>query len=349
MKTTPRAASLLAAFTTLLIPGSVCAAETVTLTTGDGAKLAARFYPSSQPGGKSPAVIVIDDLGDDARPAVCDDLARQLAGDGCAVLCFEFRGHGKSRKVEPEFWDDPNNKALVKGAKGDSPPEEVKFADFKPGYLPTLVNDVAAARAHLERRNDARECNTAQMFVIGYGRGAAVGQLWLASEWARFRVSGLQAKLASRPEGRDVAGCVWVGPRAALDGRTVPMLDLMKRTEAKRSTFVGLIHDAGDDETARFARQCEDAFNLKDKSPLVATRSVPHSTKSTSGQGAVSEKVGAFVAGMRKTQELPPWNDRDFGDRRYVWTFRGSPLVEAKDEGEHQFFPVPVEYLLGKR
>jgi dienelactone hydrolase len=323
-------------------------AQAVTLTTGDGAKLSARYHPGDK-GGKSPAVIVLDDLADDARPAVCDDLARQLVKEGCTVLCFDFRGCGRSRDVEPEFWENTNNQQSVKGYKADGPPEAVRFADFKPGYLPTLVNDVAAARAYLERRNDARECNTGQLYVIGFGRGATLGQLWVASEWARFRVSGVQNKIASRPEGRDVAGCVWVGPRFALDKQAVPMFDLLKASEARRGTLVGLIHAADDAEGARFADQCRAAFNPPGKTPLVATHALPHDAKSLGSRGEVAERVGKFVAGMRKLQELPPWDDRDFGDRRFVWAFRGAPIVPAKDEGDDHFQPVPVDQLLGKR
>lgn len=348
MTARPRAAHLLAAL--LLAPAPLPAArgaESVTLTTGDGAKLAARYYPSAQPGGKSPAVIVLDDTGGDARPAACDDIARQLAKEGCTVLCFDFRGHGRSQNVEPEFWDDPNNRRLVKGYKSDDPPETIRYADFKPGYLPALVNDVAAARAYLERRNDARECNTAQMYLIGYGRGATLGQLWLAAEWARYRVSGVQSKVSTRPEGRDVAGCVWVGPRFALDRQPVPMLDLLKRAEAKRSTLVALIHDPNDTEGVRFAQQCEEALNVKGKGPLVATRAVARESRSAGGPGEVAERVGTFIADMRKVQELPPWDDRDFSDRRFVWSFRGAPLITAKDEDDYHFQPVPVDQVLG--
>ena len=320
--------------------------QAVTLTTGDGAKLAARYFPGDKDA-KSPSVIVLDDLGDEARPTRCDDIARQLAKDGCTVLCFDFRGCGRSREVEPEFWDSANNQQLVKGYKADGPPETIRFADFKPGYLPTLVNDVAAARAHLERRNDARECNTGQTYVIGFGRGAALGQIWVPSEWSRFRVSGSQNKVSSKPEGRDVAGCIWIGPQFTLD-RPVPMFDLMKKSLAKKSTLVGLVHDPEDTDGARFARQCQDAFNLKDKAPLVAVHTA-RNPKSLGSRGEVAEQIGKFVAGMRKLQEQPLWENRNFGDRRYVWAFRGGPILPAKDEGDDFFQPIPVDQLLGKR
>jgi dienelactone hydrolase len=321
--------------------------QSATLTTGDGVKLSARYYPGNK-GAKAPAVIVLDDLGGDAQPTVCDDLARQLAKEGCTVLCFDFRGCGRSRNVEPEFWDVTSNRQFVRGYKADEPPETIAFADFKTGYLPTLVNDVAAARVYLERRNDGRECNIAQTYLIGFGRGATIGQLWLAAEWARYRVSGAQNKLAANPEGRDVAGCVWVGPRFALDS-AVPMFDLLKRSEAKKSTLVGLIHGSDDTEGARFAKQCRDAFNAKDKAPLVVTRSIAEGIKATGARAEVAQTVGKFVAGMRELQEVPLWDNRNFSDRRYAWAFRGAPPIPAKDEGDYHFQPVPVDQLLGKR
>ena len=326
--------------------GAARGAEAVTLTTGDGVKLSARYFAGNL-GAKSPAVIVLGDL-DEARPAG-DDLAGRLAKAGCTVLCFDFRGCGRSKSVESEFWDSATNQQLVKGYKADAPPEEIQFADFKPGYLPALVNDVAAARAHLERRNDARECNAGQLYLIGFGRGATIGQLWVASEWSRHRVTGTQNKVASKPEGRDVAGCVWVGPRFVLDKQSVPMFDLLKRSLAKKSALAGLIHDPDDAEGARFARQCQDALNVKDKAPLVVVRAAERGTKSLGSRAEVDEQIGKIVAGMRKVQEQPLWENRNFGDRRYAWAFRGTPLIAAKDEGDDHFQPVPVDLLLGKR
>jgi alpha-beta hydrolase superfamily lysophospholipase len=319
--------------------------ESATLTTGDGAKLSARYFPSDK-GAKAPVVIVLDDLGDEARPTMCDDVATQLSKDGCAVLCFEFRGCGHSRDVEPEFWDNANNKQMVKGYKEGELPETIRFTDFKPGYLPTLVNDVAAARAYLERRNDTRECNTGQIFLIGFGRGAAIGQLWLASEWSRYRVTGVQNRIATKPEGRDVAGYVWINPALSLGQQPVPMLDLMKRTAAKRSTLAGLILADGDSAKERFAKQCQEVLNVRGKSPLVATYTV---RGDSSSRGEVAGQIGKFIAGMRKLQELPLWTNRNFGDRRYAWAFPGAAPVQAKDEGEDNFQPVPVDQLLGKR
>ena len=126
------------------------------------------------------------------------------------------------------------------------------------------------------------------------------------------------------------------------------MLDLMKKATVKKSMLLGLVLADGDDAKARFARQCQDTLNLRSKSPLVATYTVRDTSGSTAARGEVAGQIGKFVAGMRKLQELPLWDDRNFGDRRYAWMFPGAGPVAAKDEGEDQFQPIPVEQLLGK-
>jgi pimeloyl-ACP methyl ester carboxylesterase len=323
------------------------AVQTVSLTTGDGAEIAARYFVGNL-GGRSPAVLVLDDLGDEARPTACDAIARKLAAQGCTVLCFDDRGHGRSTGVTPDFWADTTNRQLVRGFKSAAPPEKIAASDFRLGYLPTLLNDVAAARAYLEGRNDVGECNTGQVFVVGFGGGATLGQLWVVSEWSRFRATGFQSKLASAPEGRGVAGCVWVAPRFALDRQAVPMFDLVKKAEQKKSLFVGIVH--GPDATsARFARQCKAAFNPKSGNGLIVSEAVSESDSPPAARSETTAVIDRLIGNMRKRDDPPPWDDRDFADRRYVWAFPGTPVELAKDEGELQFRPLPVSRLLGGR
>jgi predicted alpha/beta hydrolase len=74
--------------------------EPVTLTTGDGVELAGHYVPGRL-GRKSPAVIALDDVRAAARPDVSKAVASKLAAAGCAVLCFDFRGHGGSTPAGP--------------------------------------------------------------------------------------------------------------------------------------------------------------------------------------------------------------------------------------------------------
>lgn len=333
----------------LLLAAPLPAAEPdfqpVTLTTGDGVELAGRYAPGRL-GRKSPAVIVLDDVRDAARPEVCQAAAARLAADGCAVLTFDFRGHRGSTAVAPEFWADPTNRRLVRGYSPARPKDRVSVADFRPGYLPALVNDVAAARAFLERRNDAGECNAGQVFVVGFGHGATVGTLWLGAEWQRFRgFGGFPERVAPAPEGRDVAGCVWVDLKTALDRQPAPVLDAARRASARKGVLFALVHADDDTRGAAVAADWGRRLNdPQDRETTVAARPV-------GGDGPVAARptvpgeVASLVAAMRKIRPAPPWDERDFPDRRFVWSRPGAGIALAKAEGEEATRPVPAALL----
>lgn len=322
--------------------------RSLTLTTGDGVELAARYAPGRL-GGKSPAVIVLDDVRSGARPETCRAVATKLAAAGCAVLSFDFRGHGGSTAVTPDFWADPSNRRLVKGYHRTRPKDRIAHADFRPGYLPALVNDVAAARAFLDRRNDAGECNTGQLYVVGFGEGATVGALWVAAEWQRFRCVGTYGeRLDATPEGRDVAGCVWVDPAPALDKQAVSLGEVVRQAGKKGDALFGLVHAAGDDAGAGLAADLSRRLADGGVRRRVVARTVP-------GTGPLAERPGAvaavadLLADMREVQDVPLWEDRDFARNRYVWARPGSSVIMAKAEGEEGFRPVPAGALLTGR
>src|SRR5262249_44722526 len=74
------------------------------------------------------------------------ELAEALRAD-YAVLSFDFRGHGESTDVSPQFWQVPNN-SIIKGA--GRMPTHINFKDFPPAYLPVLANDISAAKRYLD-------------------------------------------------------------------------------------------------------------------------------------------------------------------------------------------------------
>ena len=65
------------------------------------------------------------------------------------------------------------------------PAARSQLADLKPQYAPMLVNDVMAARAFLERKNDTGEVNVSTMYLIGAGEACPLGLLYIAAEWHR--------------------------------------------------------------------------------------------------------------------------------------------------------------------
>ncbi len=202
--------------------------------TADGVKLVGRFYA---PMGKDRKAVVVllhrftMKDGGNSKGNGWQDLAQMLQKDGYAVLSFDFRGHGDSTEVMPAvFW---NKKQHVPGAgflkktakKGD----RISYTQFSPSYYPYLANDLAAARAYLEQRNDAKEVNCGNIILIGAGEGATVGSAWLYNESRRRKdktgklVRGDLLKgqpTGAEPEVRDVAAAVWLSLSPSLAGLT---------------------------------------------------------------------------------------------------------------------------------
>src|SRR5260370_21261334 len=86
------------------------------------------------------------------------------------------------------FWTQPNNQRGLKVRVDPAKlPESIDKGSFLPAYYPALVNDVVAARAWLDKKNDGGELNMSNLVVIGAGEGATIGTLWLYSELHRKR------------------------------------------------------------------------------------------------------------------------------------------------------------------
>ena len=91
---------------------------------------------------------------------------------------------------------------------------------------PVAVVLFAAARLHLDLKNDQSQVNTSSIYLIGAGDAATLGMLWLASEWQRPAIrptiigaTGVEVpyKLSPTPgvfpdveAGRDIAGAIWL-------------------------------------------------------------------------------------------------------------------------------------------
>src|SRR5437660_6786405 len=188
--------------------------ERVRFDTVDQVELHGTFYPSSK-GKRSSCVLLLHALGKDSQHEGWDKLAKELQSKGYAVLSFDFRGHGKSDRVDAAFWTDTLND-MNRKLKSYTPgklKDRISFKDFPPGYYPRLVDDIAAAKVFLDRRNDAGDCNSASLVVIGAGDGAALGALWMNSEFSRYRITGdplfpATVKRDSNPEGRGIVAAI---------------------------------------------------------------------------------------------------------------------------------------------
>jgi len=194
------------------------------ITTFDGVELSATLYPN--PGGKRDAVVVLlHDIdmkkGGASEQQGWTDLAVQLQKDGYVVLTFDFRGFGDSKAVNADkFWTYPHNGRL--NLKGKSGRASIDYREFNPAYVQYLVNDIAAVKAYLDRRNDARALNASNTILIGAGEGATLGAMFVANETrrAKDKAKGIGVPVFGDPEVKDLAACVWLNIKPKRYGTT---------------------------------------------------------------------------------------------------------------------------------
>ena len=197
----------------------------------DGVKLRGLFYTGTK-GGNGPVVILLHEYKKDPNESRWDGTAKLLAASGFNAFRFAFRGHGELRNLHSldiapdEFFLNPMNRALV-NAQNPAAKTTIKAdKDFRNGYHPMLVQDLAAVRTLLDQMNDAGECNTSSVYLLGAGDAVNLGFLFLAAEWRRERervknvFGGAAPAITSNrppqgdvgPAGLDYAGAVWLGP-----------------------------------------------------------------------------------------------------------------------------------------
>ncbi len=210
----------------------VPAPEAKSFKSADGVMLNGLFYKSAK-GGSAPVVMLLHEYKKDPNDSRWDGTAKLLAASGFNVLRFAFRGHGDLKALHSKDIDAGEffggawsgiNKALV-NAPNPAAKATVDTRDFRSGYQPMLVQDLAAARTLLDQMNDTGECNTSSIYLLGAGETVNLGFLFLASEWHRERERvktffGAVPPVSARrpllgdvgPAGQDYAGCVWLGP-----------------------------------------------------------------------------------------------------------------------------------------
>jgi pimeloyl-ACP methyl ester carboxylesterase len=200
--------------------------ERVLFRSADDVELIGRFYRSPK---KKPTVLLLHGVGDKHSSRVWRPLAERLHKAGYAVLSFDFRGHGQSTTVDPDsFWVQAANRTGIRGAKD----EEIEVADFTDRYWPVLINDIAAAKAYLDRQNDAGECNSANLVIVGANEGATLGAAWLYAECFRHRQHpppflGAPPQTQASPEAQHVLCALWLNIGHTLGSRTVSLASIL--------------------------------------------------------------------------------------------------------------------------
>jgi pimeloyl-ACP methyl ester carboxylesterase len=291
--------------------------EKVSFETVDEVELQGTYYRSDQ-GTKAPCALLLHDIGGSSRQPGWAELARKLQKEGYAVLLFDFRGHGKSTAVQPAFWKVTAN-TRIRGANAKK--QEIHYKDFPATYMPMLVNDIAAARRFLDLKNDAKECNSRNLIVIGAQEGATLGVLWLAAEWNRRPPKSAGFNLP--PFGDDIAAGVWLTISPTLGRSRHPQfrVDNWIRPLRDRTPMFFLYGDEDRSSSAFSIDLCEKVLKID----------VPPRPKSTGSKALKTRAVGADLLPQRSlgvAEKIVSYLANIIKDRDdYVWTERQAKKV----------------------
>jgi hypothetical protein len=333
-------ASLLALFGTMTPPAQAGEKfDTVRITTIDSVELMAQYYPCSGAKVKNPPVIImLHPVGESSQKKPWQSLAETLSTK-FAVLTFDFRGHGKSTEVLPEtFWKfAPNLQGNPKvNAANSAGKSSIDIKEFNKSYYPVLVNDIAAVKSFLDRKNDTGACNTSSTILLGADSGATLGALWLAAEWHRYKVvqnpvNPLITTVDPRAEGNDYIAGVWLSINPSLGSHTLSvgrLLDVPMRQKAMPTVF---LHSDEDAKGKSLANNLIKAFKSpREKNKYPFTDRVEVKAGKLTGMELLQPSLQtdqAILEYLNGVVDLKgrEWTEREFRKTAYVW--RMSPAA----------------------
>ncbi len=322
--------------------------DKVKIQTIDGVELKGHFYACSRK--NAPTVLVLHSLGGSSQSQGWKNLAQTLQSD-FSVMLFDFRGHGDSKTVDPTiFWKyQPNS--LYAGKKASAAKSsEIDYKEFeKTSYFPVLVNDIAAVKGYLDRQSDRGICNTSSFILIGAEGGAALGAIWLNSEWYRHKMQLGPAgvpQMDQRPEGKDTIAAVWLSMSRAVGKRTFTPAQLFELAGRAKATPMLFVYGSEDSKGKAFASEAEKyikgtappkgvasphkytgAPNPPPKTNLTGVELLQTKTLKTD---AIIKAWLDLVVGAKENERA----ERDFQRSQYIWNFPGSGPQLAKPQGE---------------
>lgn len=363
--------ALLLGYAVLAYSPTQAAGDRVNFETGDGVTLEGTYYSSAQ-GKKAPCVMILhnfDRKGGNRNQQGIDALANKLQAKGFAVLTFDFRGYGNSNKVAPNFWKAQHN-LYYPGARLANPPGNIQYDKFPQAYHKNLINDVAAAKAFLDRENDAMALNSRNLIVLGLGEGATVGTLWMASEFKRYQANVMPPMflgqppilqgLANKSEGADLLCGVFVGISPTLYGASVPLsgrlTDIGKTQKLPLVFLYGNEDKQADTYTGNLLRLIVPNF-VRGKPPAdpdyAYTGEKAFPTKLTGHQLLQIPEVPDFIVEycdkvVKDKSQNQQWNAKNYNEQYYYWCMSPTILngaIEAKAKGENMPKVLPLRFI----
>jgi hypothetical protein len=289
-------------------------------------------------------------------------LARGLQSKGFAVLTFDFRGFGSgTTEVDSTlFWAPQNSlNQMIRGPK-----DSISSKEFRPAYYPALINDIAAAKAFLDRRNDGNaggaRCNSSNLFLIGSREGATLGAVWLNSEWHRYKVKvnpmgqpqivngfgGMIQGVADMQQpsaGSGVVGAIWLTISQRLGvgaGALSVSLESVMVTPAKKQFVpMAFMYGAEDLAAKKLARGLEAKLVVYKKSPGAKGEKKKDEKYRFTGKWEISDtklEGEGLLTGLEMPEKIAEyvdavvqaksneWVEQDFRKTSYVWVPGGA-------------------------
>jgi hypothetical protein len=339
----------------------------ISFRSSDGVELQGNFYPAPASGAKDACVMLLHNFsartGGDSHQQGWSHLATALQKEGYAVLTFDFRGFGKSKTVDKEFWNQTKHPYNQRLRYAQKKAESIERSEFPPDYYPQLANDVAAAKAYLDRKNDARELNASNLVVIGAGEGATVGALWMAGEVHRKKdraslTPGLPPDF-DQAESRDLSCAVWLSISPSLGGRAVPVRSWLVEVGRDQKVPMAFVYGSEDERSKNFTVGTVSAikpksgtkkFDPKDTGdPRAYTGEKKLRTKLV-GEKLLQDKLDTekwvvknYLADLFDARPLREWRKRDAERFAYVWSFPSMRPLLAKAPGEESPRALPLQ------
>jgi pimeloyl-ACP methyl ester carboxylesterase len=346
----------------------------VTFDTFDGVTLQGRFYASPK-GKDEPTVMLLHKIGSDSAKDGWYSLAQELNEKGYSVLTFDFRGHGNSTTVDPmKFWD-PHYRWNAAGYKGGAldrgkPRDTINREAFAAAYYPYLVNDIGAAKMFLDDRNDAGECNSRALIVIGAEDGAALGAMWMYSEWNRFAANRVIMRGPALPpivgsiekdsEGKDQYCALWLTLATRLGGndKGISVVNsvraAVKYVGKEKKKPMGFLYGEKDESGAKHADEFVklikgDTDPKDDKLKFTDKRAIKDSKLTGSAllrkDLGTQELVVGYLEKLREKSIPAKWSKIEADRTAYVWTFPNATIRAAKEEKGKTLEPIPLAAL----
>lgn len=335
----------------------------VTITTADGVDLQGYWYAANQQ--NAPVVMLLHALDEGAAKKEWYDLATALQKEGYAVLAFDFRGHGGSTNFAPQqFWSPLGgpmtpapalwNTQRMTGASKVNP--TLDFKKFDPAYYPILVNDIAAAKAWLDLKNDAGGCNSSSLILIGAETGATLGSIWLNSEWNRYQLQqavggfGVPRINQKHPYGMDTIAAIWlsISPKLSARDNTTKISRILFKAGKSNQTPMVFVCNAADDTDKAIAEGMENKLKPKDDKgnlfKFTAAVPVKNAGRNIKGRSLLEPGLGtiASITGYLKVvvpQKQNAWVQQDFTRSQYVWQDPNThALIQANAPGDRTFY-----------